>query len=364
MSETSIRKQALKEMAREKARVFDKESPSPGSLQEIPSRQEVKKNEPDIEEIASKEKMPTISPPFKEISLEESSYGQFNVHKIPASQEFPWKDYNPLGEPKKKQKVKTLNTVTIFLMAKKMINHEWKKAKGIKKRDHRLEQLEREAAAWKAIQEEDKREKEQAVMKFEKYKKDLEKLLHDISEKVVAQKDDMNLEKANKIVEDSFGNVGKVYDIDWKDKGLDVWIEPWEEKWARQKRGDKNPVIFYLRMNDRLGIDSINVVEDKDIIISRKKKMMERELESSIDKEEITGMDNEEISQLLEKKLNEKGRVVELRRLQDNRWIASIEPWDEIRQRNIKGTESAVPSTQIDINYLRGRFSFEPHSGK
>lgn len=364
MSGTSIRKLALTEMAKEKARAYGKESPSSGSIREIPSRQDVKKNEPDIEEIASKEKIPTISPPFKEIPSEESSYGQFNVHKIPTQREFPWKEYNPLGEPKKKQKVKSLNTVTIFLMAKKMINREWRKAKGVKKKDYRLEQLEREAAAWRAIQEEDKREKEQATLKFEKYKKDLEKLLHDIGEKMVAQKDDMNLEKANKIVEDAFGNVGKIYNLDWKENRLYVWIEPWDEKWARQKRGDNRPVIFYLRMNDRLEIDSINVVEDKDIIISQKKKMMERELESSIDKEEITGMDNEEISQLLEKKLNEKGRVIELRRLQDNRWIASIEPWEEIRKLNIKGTEGPVASTQIDINYLRGRFSFEPHTGK
>lgn len=361
MSETSIRKQALTEIAREKSRFYDKKSPSPGFSREIPFRQEVSKNEPEIEEIPSKERTPALSSPS-----EESSYGQFNVHKIPTQREFPWKEFSPLGEPKKEQKVKHLNTVTIFLMAKKLINREWRKAKGIKKKDYRLEQLHREAAAWEAIQEERKREQEQAAMKFEKYKKDLEKLIRDIGAKMVAEKDDMNLEKANKIAEDTFGNVGKVYNLDWKDNGLDVWIEPWDEKWARQKRGDNNPVIFYLRMNDRLEIDSIKLVEDKEIVISQKKKMMERDLESSMDKEEIYGMDDEEINQLLENKLNKKGRVTELRRLQDNKWIASIEPWGEIRQSNLKGSTEPVATTQIEVNYSKekGKFSFVPHTRK
>lgn len=364
MSETSIRKQALTEIAREKARVYDKKSPSPDFSREIPFRQEVSKNTQEIEEIPSKERTPALSSPTEEIPSEESSYGQFNVHKIPTQREFPWKEYSPLGEPKKKQKVKTLNTVTIFLMAKKLINQEWKKAKGVKKKDYRLEQLEREAAAWNSIKEEKKREREQATLKFEKYKKDLQNIIRDVVEKMAAEKDDMNLEKANKIVEDTFGNVGKVYNLDWKDKGLDVWIEPWDEKWARQKRGESHPVIFYLRMNDRLEIDSIKLVEDKEIITGQKKKMMERDLESSIDREEIYGMDKEEISQLLEEKLNEKGRVIELRRLQDNRWIASIEPWEEIRKRNLKGVEGPVASAKIEINYLKGKLSFVPHTGK
>jgi len=245
-----------------------------------------------------------------------------------------------------------------------MIAQEWRRALGVKKRDRRLDQLEQEAAFWKDGREEEKRKQDQATLKFEKYKKDLEKPLRDIGVKMVAEKDDMNLEKANKLVEDAFGNVGKVYNLDWKENGLDIWIEPWEEKWARRKRGEKHPVIFYLRMNDRLEIDSINLVEDKEIIISQKKKMMERELDSSVDKEEIYGLDDEEISQLLEKKLSEMGRVIDLRRLQDNRWIATIEPWEEIRQLNIKGTEGPVTRTQIEINCSEGKFSFVPQTGK
>ncbi len=358
MSGSSIRKQALKEIAKEKARDYGRKSPFFGSFREIPSQQETLENEPRIEEIS------TIPSPTEEIPAKESSAAQFNTHQIPSLSTFNWHQYNPWGETKKKEKPRSVNTATIWCAAKKMIAQEWRRAVGVKKRDRRLDQLEQEAAVWKERREEEKRKQERARIIFEKYKKDLENPLHDISEKMVAQKDDMNLEKANKLIEDALGNLGKVYNLDWKDKGLDVWIEPWEEKWTRQKRGDKNPVIFCIRINDRLEIDSINLVEDKDIIISRKKKMMERDLEKSIDKEEIHGLDNEEISQLLEKKLNEKGRVIELRRLQDNKWLASIEPWDEIRQRNLKGTEGAVSSTQIEINFLSGRFNFEPHTGK
>lgn len=360
MSGTSIRKQALKEMARERARSYGKKSTSFGSFQEIPFQQEAKENKSEIEELPSKEGISTIPTPTEENPVEESPTGQFNTHRIPSPSTFTWQQYSPWGETKKKEKPRYVNTVTIWCAAKKMIAQEWRRALGVKKRDRRLDQLEQEAAVWGEKREEEKRKQQQAKLKFEKYKKDLEKPLRHIGDKMTEEKDDMNLEKANKLVVDAIGNLGKVYNLEWNENGLDVWIEPWEEKWARQKRGGAHPIVLCFRINDQLEIDSIKLIEDEEAIV-QKKKMMERELESSVDKEEIIRMDDEEISQLLEKKLNEMGRVMELRRLQDNRWIASVEPWEEIRERNIKG-KSPVTRTQIEINCSEGKFSFVPQA--
>lgn len=364
MSGTSIRKQALKEMAREKAQFYGKKSASFNSFKKIPSQQEVKDNEAEIEELPPKAGISTIPCPRQEKPVEESSISQFNIHTNPTLSAFTWQQYTPLGEAKKKDKPRSVNTATIWCAARKIIAQEWRRALGVKKRDHRFDQLEQEAALWKEKREEKKRTQYQAKIKLEKYKKDLEKPLRLISDKITEEKDNITLEKANKLVENAFENLGKVYNLEWKDTLLDVWIEPWEEKRARQKREEAHPVIIYFRINNQLGIDFIKFIEDEDVVV-QKKKMMERELESSIDKAEIPLMDDEEISQLLEKKLSEMGRVIDLKRLQDNRWIASIEPWEEIRQRRIKREKkSPVARTQIEINCSEGKFSFVPQTRK
>lgn len=362
MSGTSIRKQALKEIAREKARSYGKRSPSFGSFQEIPSWQEAKEDEVDVEELASKESILNVSPPIGEKIVEEPSSSQLDTHRIPSFSGFTWQQFSPWGETKKKEKPRYINTVTIWCAAKKMIAQEWRRAVGVKKRDRRLDQLEQEAAIWNERREEEEKKEQQAKLKLEKYKRDFEKPLRHIGKIMIEEKDNITLKRANKLVVDALGNVGKVYNLDWKDDGLDVWIEPWEEKWARQKRGGSHPAVCCFRINDHLEIDSVKLIEDEEAIV-QKKKMMERDLGSSIDKEEVVRMDDEEINLLLEKKLSEMGRVIDLKRFQDNRWIASIELWEEVRQRNIKGRGS-VARTQIEINCSEGKFSFVPQARK
>ncbi|MCK4263445.1 MAG: hypothetical protein KAX27_00745 [Candidatus Aminicenantes bacterium] len=360
MSGTSIRKQALKEIAREKSWSYGKKSTSLGSFQEIPSEQEAKENEAEIEELPSKEGISMIPSPTEEIPSEESSMSQFKAHRIPSPSAFTWQQYRPWGETKKKKKPRSVNTATIWCAARKIISQEWRKARGVKKRDHRFDQLEQEAAVWKKKREEERRSQLQAKLKLERYKKYLEKSLPLIGDKITEEKNNITLEKANKLVENAFEDLGKIYNLEWKDTALDIWIEPWEEKRTRQKRGEAPPVIIYFRINNQLEIDFIKLIEDEEVVV-QKKRMMERELESSIDKEEISLMSDEEIGQLLEKKLCEMGRVIELRKLQDNRWTAFVEPWEEIRERNIKG-KGPVTRTQIEVNCSEGKFNFVPQA--
>lgn len=364
MSGTSIRKKALKEIAREKALSYGKRSASFGSFREIPSQQKTEESEAEIEELSSKEGTLNVSPPIGEKIVEEPSSSQFNTHGIPSFSGFSWQQYRPWGESKKKEKPRSVNTATIWCAAKKMIAREWRKAVGIKKRDRRFDQLEHEATVWAERKEEEKRKQQQAKLKLEKYKKDLEKPLQLIGDKITEEKNNITLERANKLVEDAFEDVGKVYNLDWKDTVLDVWIEPWEEKRTRQKGGAAHPVIIFFRINNQLEIDSIKFIEDEEVVV-QKKRMMERDLESSIDKEEILLKSEEEISKLLENKLSEMGRVIDLKKFQDNRWIASIEPWEEVRQRNInRGGKGPVSRTQIEINCSEGKFSFVPQARK
>jgi len=361
MSGSSIRKQALREMARERSLSYGEKSPSFSSFREIPSQHEAKENKVEIEKLPPKEIKLNVSSPTADNPVEESSSSQFNVQTLSS---FSLHQYKPLGESKKKEEPRSVNTATLWCAARKMIAQEWRKARGVKKQDCRFDRFEKEAASLKERREEEKRKQEQVKIRFEKYKKLLERPLSRIGNKITEEKDNITKENADKFIEDAFENVGRVYNLEWKDTAVDVWIEPWEEKRARQKRGGVHPVVVYFRINNRLGIDFIKFIEDEEVVV-QKKRMMERELESSIDKEEMASMSDEEVSQFLDKKLSEMGRVIDVRKFQDNRWIASIEPWEEIKKRRIKeGGKGPVARTQIEINCSEGKFGFVPQTMK
>ena len=246
---------------------------------------------------------------------------------------FNWTQFAPFKREKKK--AKSMNTATIWLMARREIAQVWREAKGIKERNPRVDILEREAAMYGEKQEEERRRKEEAKAEFEKQRFKVDEVLKIISQKILEEKDNLTAEKTVALIEDAFGATGKVYDVQWREDGCDIWIEPWEKRWSRQKR--ELPTIYKIEINDELEMVSYDLVEDEEVRLKVNEQMLANQL-NQLDEspdEDLLGAD-EDIEGALEKKLADVGRLVELKRLDENAWVATVELWEQMRIRNIE----------------------------
>lgn len=324
MSGTDVRREALKEIARERARMLGKESPKPYSPEEDKKRES---HQPQQEEKEPFQEEKTF---FEQISPDKVNLG---VRRVDDSS-FSWRPYSPFRKGGKKKKPHLLNTVTIWCMARKMIAQEWRRAKGIKKKDFGLDRLEREAAAWRERKEAERIQRQEAEARFRPHKEKLDGALKIIGERMVEEKDSLTSStEAVKLIEDVMGDIGKVYNVEWRNDGCDIWIEPWQERWPRQKRGETLPITYRLRINDNLEIVSYELVKDEKIRRERRETMLASKLEKSVHEKPL----EEDIKASLEERINQIGRLIELnKRKKENIWIAIVEPWEEIRRRNIE----------------------------
>ena len=335
MSGTAVRREGMKEIAREKARMLGKVSPEPYSPEED------RKRGSSEEQQEGKKLPPEEKPFFEQISPDEVDLGARRVDDT----SFSWTQFSPWRkEGKKKKAPRFLNTVTIWCTARKMIDREWRKAKGTPKKDRGLAVLEQEAAqiaiVIKEREEAEKIRQQEAEARFRKHKQKFEEALKTIGERMVEEKETLTSTKALRLIEDTMGGIGKVYNVEWRDDGCDVWIEPWEERWPRQKAGETLPVIYKLEINDKMEMASYDLVKDERIIKKQQERMLANQLEKSVDEplheplEEDKQPSNIEAS--LEKRIDQIGRLIELKKQKENIWIASVEPWEEMRKRNIE----------------------------
>ena len=248
---------------------------------------------------------------------------------------FNWIQFAPWEKGGGKKRPKSLNTTGIWLMARREIAQVWREAKGIKERNPRVDILEREAAMYGEKQEEERRRKEEAKAEFEKQRSKVDEVLKIISQKILEEKDNLTAEKAASLIEDAFGATGKVYDVQWREDGCDIWIEPWEKRWSRQNR--ELPTIYKIRINEGLEMVSYDLIEDEEVRLKVNEQMLANQL-NQLDEspdEDLLGAD-EDIEGALEKKLADVGRLVELKRLDENAWVATVELWEQMRIRNIE----------------------------
>ncbi len=325
MSGTGVRREALREIAREKARMLGEKSPKPYS----PAEDRKMENYQGQQE--KKEPFPEEKTFFEQISPDKINLAKRRVD----DSSFSWMQFSPWRKEDKEKKPKSLNTVTIWCIAKKMIAQEWRRAKGIKKRDPRLDFLEREAATWEERKEAQRRKQEEARVRFRKQKDKLDEVLRMIGQRMLEEKDNLTSKGTARLIEDAMESMGKVYNVEWRNDGFDVWVEPWKEGRSRQKRGETLPVIYRLRINDNLGMVSYELVEDEKIRRKQRGAMLANQLEKLVDEKSL-GEDEEDTKASLEKRIDQVGRLIELKGQEKNIWIAIIEPWEEMRRRNIE----------------------------
>lgn len=252
-----------------------------------------------------------------------------------------------------------LNSVSISSMAKKIMVEEWRRALGKPERDSRLEKLKAEAVVWKEKQEQEKELLEEAEKRFLKLKRKVEGVLADVGQKLIEEKKNITLEKANRIIENLFWGVGKIYHIQWRSNGCDIWIELWKSRKFWQK-GKEPPFIYKLQINEELEVDSYSLEEDEKVIATQKEGLLERQLATLFEGEGISGRGNGEIGPTIKEKLEEVGRVVEFKEFRDKEWIAKVELWEEVRKRNIQGKKSPLVTEYIAAKMLKDKLVVFP----
>ena len=367
------RAEAIKEMSKEKARIFRKETQTPSLLEKaahIWKKKKETKERQRREETFKKGESLGIS--FRATLAKEvvdhdkqklsdmSSEVPSEVRGAESRDEIGWVQYKPWQkEEDKKEKQIPLNTATVVAIRKKIIAAEWARALGKKTQDNtRFRDLEQEAAMWKQKKEEKKRRKEEIRMRVERHKEALSEALAKFGKKLREQKDVMDPKELSLSLEESLENAGEVFDIEWQGNGCLIWMEPWEEKKRRRISGFNMPVIYRVRIDENFEIASYEEVEDEEIIEDLREEILTKPLKESLEGVSFDINNEDEAQQFLEDKLTDIGRLISLERT-ENGWFATVEPWEEMRLRNTKrGGKPPIVTEEIEISWKDGKLDF------
>ncbi|MEW6674750.1 MAG: hypothetical protein AB1348_01810, partial [Nitrospirota bacterium] len=340
--EISVRAEAIKEISKEKDRIFRRKIESPSLLEKAAlawkKKKEAEERQRQREELKKEE---SLRPSFRELLAKEvvdyDKQRLSDLSRAESRDEIAWVQYKPWQkeEDKKKKRI-PLNMATIVALRKKLIAIEWARALGKRTQDTRLHDLEREAAIWKQRKEEEKRKKEEKRERIEKHKEVLNEALIEFGKRLRDQKDATDPKMASGLLEEVLENAGEVFDIEWQENGCLIWIEPWEEKKLRRISGFDIPIIYRVKIDENLQISSFEEVEDEEVIESLREELLTKPLRESLRGISFNIDNNEdEARQFLEDKFSEIGRLISLERTADG-WLATIEPWEEMRLRNVK----------------------------
>ena len=386
----NARARAIKETFKEKARIFRKKTQTTSALEkaalEWKERKgaEARKNQKEAlqkEELALK---PSIAETSNENTQIPKQKEQSNALEEQLSNDIEWTQYK-LGNKDEQEKAEiSLNTATVRALAKKIISSEWNRILGKSVGPSEIDNLEREATLWIEKKKEAKRKRIEARMEriqqkrlkkaalmekrlAQRRKKEEEKLiltkkkdvlgeaLKIFSRKLKPEKDPIDHKMAAEALKEALENVGEILDISWQEKACWVWLEPWEEMKLRKARGESIPIIYRAGIGDDLEVISFKNIKDKDERIKLRRKILFRVIESLL-KGVSHNIDNEvKNKELLENTMSEVGRVVNVEK-KEMGWMFSIEPWEEVRIRNIKrGGKSPILTEEINIGWKDGK---------
>ena len=241
---------------------------------------------------------------------------------------FDWKPYqSEQGEGKKK--VANMNTASIALMARKIMKREWAMALG---RGGGLES--EQAAIERGVAEFQKKkaaEKERHALEEQRARKQetaIEESLRSFGRDLLKTPVPVSPETAETLLKEALCEVGDCIRIAWQPDGCGIFIEPWEEKRLRRKRGDALPALLKATIDDNLMLTSYQKVEDP--------RVLQETCTHSILNDTLLSFRKSAGNDLhaLEDAVAEKGRIIQSIIL-NGRWKVKFEPWEEVRKRNI-----------------------------
>lgn len=361
MKGEDVAKEARREIAKEKARIYGRKTEQAPILEQEwrwERRKDEKKEDisdrvAPIGPIEKKTDIPSKDIKEPGMALKHIFPSRLTGRKVDES--IGWVPYRPWREEGEQKKSRRVNTATIFCFAKKLIAKEWRRALGKRREDPRVSALERMAASWEQKKEEEKRRAEEEKIKIEKQKGKVEKYLDIFGGKLLEVKDRITTEQATKLFKETLEGVGEVMEVIWTGEGCEALIEPWEEKRLRRQKRDTLPVIYRLKIDDKLEITSYEPIEDEDVRVRKQKGMLMKPLEISLEPESLKTDGESAIKKLLENKLEEIGRIVEINRINGG-WSAKIEPWEEMRVRNIeRGGGPPVITHEVEAKLAEGK---------
>jgi hypothetical protein len=391
--EVSAGAEALKEISREKARMFGRKVEAPSALEHAALAWEVKeqaKERQSQKETLRRKDVSGLSF-HKAIAKEVVDYDKARLAELSQAEskdETDWIQFNPLTKEHKEEKDKQipLNMATVVAIRKKLIAAEWARALGKSTRDNRVADLERQASDWYRKREDERRRKEEIETRIEKHKESLSEILIEFAKTLREKKEAttgpfraksraeveqfrvrtkaMDPKNLAGLLEASLADAGEVFDIEWQEDGCLLWIEPWEEKKLRRISGFDIPVIYRARIDENLEVISYEEVEDEAVIESLKREILTKPLKRSLEEVSVNVDDEEQAEQFLEDKLSEIGRLIDLERTASG-WLATIESWEEMRLRNVKRKgEPPMVTDQIEIIWKDGELEFAPEEGE
>jgi len=290
------------------------------------------------------------------------SEGGTDLSRAQSRDEIGWAQYKPWqkeGDEDEKKKEIPLNTATVVAIRKKLVAMEWARALGKTTRDTRFHDLEQEAATWEQKREEEKRRKEEIRMRIQRHKEVLSEVLAEFAKELREQKPaTMDPKKLSALLEESLENAGEVFDIGWQRSGCFIWIEPWEEKKLRRVSDFNIPNIYRVKIDQNFQIASFEKIEDEEIIESLREEILTKPLRESLEEASFDIDNEEEAQQFLEDKLSDIGRLINLERTKEG-WLATIESWEEMRLRNVRRKgKPPVVTEEIEINWRKGKLEF------
>jgi len=327
MKTPGLRKTAIDEIAREKARILGEKYPHKSSLE----RKAVTLTR-GFEYQKWIQSKPAIEAPAEDttsaIAFQEVSSGEFPKKALSHSMLDSWSPLKKKDE--KEDKPISINTATVVAIRKKLMAMEWRRAKGIIRPDPRMVSLEKDASTWKERRDTRKRQEAEEKRRMEEQKAQLQDCLRIFGKKLYEARDNVNAKMATRFFEEAFDSVGEVVNLKWDKDGCSAVIEPWEEKKRRRKEHLTEPSLYELCIDQELNIATYEKIKDEKRQRAEQARHFLKPLMSVIrEKSPQVGI------KVLEDALSEAGRIAVLKR-ENEGWKAVVEPWEEMRVRNIE----------------------------
>lgn len=165
---------------------------------------------------------------------------------------------------------------------------------------------------------------------MEEQKGQLQDCLRIFGKKLYEARDNVTPDMAARLFEEAFDTFGEMVDLKWEKDGCRVVIEPWEEKKRRRKERRTEPSLYELRIDQELNMGSYEKIKDaKRQRTERARHFLKPMMAIIRERSPQVGIE------VLEEALSEAGRVVTLNP-EVHGWRATVEPWEEMRLRNIE----------------------------
>ena len=278
---------------------------------------------------------------------------------LPAGEVWQWDARPAVSEaadaaaPEKQSSAASMNR-----LARKMIAREWALAKGTMKtdQDRWVEQFKREAAEYQGQKETENREIAAARRRADTLKQALQRSFSVFGFALAELAPEARGAVAEELLSGALRPVGDVDHIHWRADGCDVTFEPWEERRARRGDRTSSPVLFQASVNDQLLLTGCARLEGDAYEQVRR--------EAILDRIGAVLRQRGRTPEILQSALAQVGRVVD--RFSSSRGIKiAVEPWEEVRRRNIERRGRPPISTYvISADAALENFRCEPSQSK